>query len=1127
MPLIFFFITQVVGNLDFSVLLTYSNETPEQLLQQFASFMNQYKITSESRFDDILHIAGQKDLLIIDISSHQIYFPFLDQVSESLDTVYLTITESDDFTFSKYRYSAHLSVKSQVNSLIKLTKFLGWSKFTVFSSFRTSDYLTASYMKTMTINQDVVYKYYEKNLIESIADLLVKRDIKINGVRNLLIIDSGESLTTFLATLEKRKVFKKGFYLILSSKAIYNRKVEGSLIVSEPGTESSVSESHYSFLRVKSILDGISLNSNFKVYLRDFCENRELCRHSLINIQDSNTKNKGFIDNSVNITDLLIFPGNSTSMQPSDQNSKIRFSIANGTSELYHQGYNELYSYFYMGAGFAVARSNFYREIENFNLELFPTDCGNMMYEPNWYRQCFSELLPNMGIAYLTSLWITGIIGNMITLRELNFSIPQISPYGQDVNLENKIEYPEYITLYVSENEFFSTAMYFLTVLNWKSVNVLTSDEEVSRELYIKLKYYFLKFKISIANPLDKQVFPSNYTRDDFDQYKNYFLAAKNTLCRIYIIISTDTQAILEGFYDVGLRKGDFIGIFNIPYLPTINTSDVFQYKIEELMDGSFVQVSKEYVGEYGQQLLKEIRLLTNSTQNLCYSYDSVTIVKNSILHLIAIGEDYEDPFVLNNYIRIQKTIGCMGNLKIDADKNTRSSFNLGLNNIYFAKESHEIMHEEAIQVNKYSQIPIQIKEDFVWSGGKKTIPKNFIEYNSCGFDDRKIKDSEAGKNAFFLLSGIILAISIISAIISVNFYGSGLPIIEEDTIITINDKYFLTFFVCEFFQICSNGNRKGLIYEYGLKAFLALGLNFFTFFQYDRESSWNFLIFLASIEICFCILCVLEVCLPQRVFENLYFFSKVHDVNIIMLPVLGHIGFQPLISMSLNIFLCREGISDALEDSYAEFDCKTFCYKDKHKDFAIISFVSIIWYLITAIILRPYWENKSLDLNIRTKPLYLGVLSVFQVIIALFHTFFKFSNNNLLGYVNSIFIGLFIVFTVFFKPFNYERARVFQLIVLSMCFCDTLLGCIIYNYDEIKWKLLQVCGMGVIFIVGMIYSGKFPKKFISEISFPISNLILFQFSKNSKRFLRTSKNLDLAEINRINFETNKISNFS
>ena len=57
----------------------------------------------------------------------------------------------------------------------------------------------------MTTQQDVLYKYYEKNLLENMADLIVKRDLKILGVRNLLIIDSGESLNTFLASLKKKK----------------------------------------------------------------------------------------------------------------------------------------------------------------------------------------------------------------------------------------------------------------------------------------------------------------------------------------------------------------------------------------------------------------------------------------------------------------------------------------------------------------------------------------------------------------------------------------------------------------------------------------------------------------------------------------------------------------------------------------------------------------------------------------------------------------------------------------------------------------------------------------------------------------------------------------------------------
>lgn len=1119
---IFLFIAEVIAILDLSVILTYSDETPEPLLEQFSSFTLKYKISSQSHFTDLLKFSDSKELLIVDISSHQIFFSFLDQISEYLDTIYLTLTESDGSTFSKYRYSAHLSSESQVNTLLNLTDYLGWSKFTVFSSLKPSDYKMATYMKTMTTQKEVSYNYYDINLSDNLADLLVKRNIKILGVRNLLLIDSSQSLGAFLKTLEKRKVFREGFYLVLSSKGIYSKKIDGTLIVSEPGTEASVSESNYDYLRIRSILDKIPLNIDFKVFIKNLCGSSDLCKHSLVNIQGSYGKTVGFISNSVNVTDSILFPGNSTSIEPSGKNSKIRFSIANGTSELYHQGYNPIFSYFYMGAGFAVTRSNIYKEIENFDLELFPTDCGNVAYEPNWYKQCFSELMPNMGIAYLTGLWMTGIIGNIMTLRGFDYRIPQISPYGQDTGLENKTTYPEFITLTVSENEFYSTATYFLSSANWKTVNLMVTDEPASLVGYEKLKNFLIKSKITIANPLNYQVFPSNYTRDDFDQYKSHFLPAKNTLCRIYFITSRNTQPILEGLYDIGLRKGDFIGIFNIPYLSLINNSDIYQYKIKELLDGSLAQTYKEYVGEYGKTVLEEIRRYTNSTQNLCFSFDTVSILKNSISHLMAIGEDYEDPEVLNNYIRIQKTTGCLGSLKIDADKNTRSSFTLALDQIYFVDGNTDFLYREAILVNKFSSNPIYINDEIEWPGGSKSIPKNFFEYNSCGLDDRTIKTSDSGKNAFLVLSGIIITISIIPAIISAFIYSNVLPPIEENTIITINDKFFLAFFVCEFFQISLNGNRKGLIYEIALKLFLAFGLDLVNFFQYQGESFWDLIIVLVCIELFFCILCAVEVFFSKRILEKLYLLGKIQDLSEILLPVLGHIGFLPLISMTLNVFVCKEAISDALEDSFAEFDCKMFCYKGKHKKIAIVSLISIASYLIPAIILRPYWEMKNLNLNIRTKPLYLAVLSVTQVTLTLVHNIFKFENTYLLGYINSAIVGFLLVFTLLYKPFNYERAGIFQLTALLLCFWDILLGCVINSYNSIEWKILHAGGLVITIIVGIFLSGKLPKKFDSEVDFPISNLILFQFRKNPNRFLRTSKNIDLAEFNQINLQNQK-----
>ena len=41
---------------------------------------------------------------------------------------------------------------------------------------------------------------------------------------------------------------------------------------------------------------------------------------------------------------------------------------------------------------------------------------------------------------------------------------------------------------------------------------------------------------VRIVNPVDLRILPLSYSRDDFETYKNYFQAAKDTGCRIYLI---------------------------------------------------------------------------------------------------------------------------------------------------------------------------------------------------------------------------------------------------------------------------------------------------------------------------------------------------------------------------------------------------------------------------------------------------------------------------------------------------------------------------------------------------------------------------------------------------------------
>ena len=745
-------IPQAIGYLLFSVLLTFSSETPHYLLSQFSDYTLQYKITPESHPSDLLKLSEESEVLIVDISSHPFYFSFLDSAAELLDTVYLTATPTNELSTSKYRYFAHLSSIYEAESLLNLISFLDWENFTILSSFKNLDFILASYIKLKKPQVQINAFYYDQNLTESQADFLIKRKIKAEGVSKLLIIDSGKSFKVLEKKLKERKVLREGFQLIVSSKGIYNIEMDGALIVSEPGTENSISESNYSYLRIQFILKQIPTTTNFRVFLKQLCQVIDVCQYSLINLQSLNHIKVGVISDSVQITEKIIYPGNTTILNSKNKN-KIVLSIANGTSELYHQGYNPISSHFYRGAGYAVTRINLNKEIENFELKLFTTDCGNTIYDPNLYLKCFSEILPDMGIAYLSSFSSIVSIGNLITLRSLNYSLPQLTPNLQGNALASKSLYPEFVTLTVPEAEYYSTILYFLSTLRWRSVIMIGSDDEFSLAIFNDLKSIFTKYKITIANPEESQIFPQSYTRDDFSKYKEKFNLIKNTLCRIYIITSINIQSIIESLYDIGLRKGDFIALLHSSLANAINLNDKYRYKLNELLAGSLTHDFKEFVGDYGRLIQNEVLGITNNTSLYCNTFDTVLIVKNAILHLMSIGEDYENPIMLMNYIRILKSIGCMGNLQIDNYSNYRSRYIIVLKQIQLDEVSDSLLYNEVITIDKYSQNPVHISAEIDWPDNTNLIPNNFIQMNSCGFNQRQIEESIKGRNVFFILS--------------------------------------------------------------------------------------------------------------------------------------------------------------------------------------------------------------------------------------------------------------------------------------------------------------------------------------------------------------------------------------
>lgn len=58
----------------------------------------------------------------------------------------------------------------------------------------------------------------------------------------------------------------------------------------------------------------------------------------------------------------------------------------------------------------------------------------------------------------------------------------------------------------------------------------------------------------------------------------------------------------------------------------------------------------------------------------MCLTYDTVLVIKEAILYLLARGEDFEDPLKLIHTMRNNKIIGCIGSIYFSKETTGRTS---------------------------------------------------------------------------------------------------------------------------------------------------------------------------------------------------------------------------------------------------------------------------------------------------------------------------------------------------------------------------------------------------------------------------------------------------------------------
>jgi hypothetical protein len=643
----------------------------------------------------------------------------------------------------------------------------------------------------------------------------------------------------------------------------------------------------------------------------------------------------------------------------------------------------------------------------------------------------------------------------------------------------------------------------FLLSFNWKSIIYFGSEDAPYHSQYLEYLKIIESINIQIVNPVETRLFPGNYSSQDFEKYKSFFLFVKKVKCRIFLLSTPYSADILEGFYDVGLRKEDVIVLSGMSIYYSMGTlvSEERLRKRKEFLNSIFVFTYKEWVGELGEQLYTEISAYVPYTPTyLCVTYDTISVLKSSIIHLLTLGEDYEDPSILMSSLRTQRLTGCMGSIYFLHDSNVVATFKLGLGKMAFNDSSGQLLITYFATSNKYDTTIIQYSKPVEWPDGTTETPSNFIYFGKCGLDERLVKTSKSGRTAKIAVAVSSLGISVISAVVSAKVFKSDLQVITEGQLPFFADHLTIGYMAFSCFQVLALLGDDGIFEFVGIQEQKLIGFNLVSYYQLKQEKYWTFL----RIVLFFTAFYNISAVFYFLVRRTRLVFTKIHDFFYYFLPTFGHLLFLPVVSLLMTIFSCSESTGSSLTESFLDFDCQVFCYSGSHRIYSVLSFTSLSLYLIISIFFRPYWEIQQKSLNIRTKVSFLSFLSIFQVAIAMLASVKPF-NQSFTEFLIAALLFLFAVLLLRTRPYNYQRALAYHLVFLLLTFWSVLLTASFRFFDGIIVVSLMFIGAGVLAAVGVLVIDKLPKELANSKVFEIHQLFRMLFSKASVYEVKTS----------------------
>ena len=378
-----------------------------------------------------------------------------------------------------------------------------------------------------------------------------------------------------------------------------------------------------------------------------------------------------------------------------------------------------------------------------------------------------------------------------------------------------------------------------------------------------------------------------------------------------------------------------------------------------------------------GLSLKSDLSKYYNDLTYMCLTHDSFLSIHYAIGHLIMIGEDFENPQILMQYMRNQKFVGCLGSVFFQSYSNQRSGVRYMSKQVYLNNTTKQLYLVDLAVIDRFAIKTTTFVNETNWVNSEAT-PSNFLDEWICGFDPKLKKDSKSGRMIIYIVCSIVFFNTLLFSFFSWKKFKS----VERDFIfdkhVDIPDMIIFAFLILEFFQIICLEPEKGIFTLTLNKMNLMIGFRIQDYFNIEYQNFWRFYSLLISMTLLYAILNIAIFFQSVKPFKFLFKQEKFVVLVEVFGIIYGNLFLFPIIYLLLEIINCPNSIEDSIDSSYFERDCTQLCYQGKHKTYLILGIICIFFYSAASPFLRPYWEITLTQSNLRTKTAYSSILSCF-----------------------------------------------------------------------------------------------------------------------------------------------------